>query len=167
MSAFFERNKPVFVIGLITLSLFLGIILFYALKPHGDLTVMKLVGSDSSPGVPESEIVQQSSDSAQLTVQSGTEMGAALEIIKVKFTDLGWVPKIVDVAKDQKVVWKNETSREIFLRQRTPSYDMITDTIKIEPGKSFELKMTVVGDWNYDESQSRLFATIRVFEISQ
>lgn len=172
MKAFFERNKPVFTIGLITLAVFLGLIFFYALKAHNKLTGMKRIGNESSYSVIEKETAQeletkQASESAQTKAQTETEMDASLGVVNIEFTDIGWTPKFIDVAKGQKVIWTNKTNKEIFLRQRTPSYDNLTEPIRIDPEKSFGLRMTVVGDWNYDESQSKYFATVRVFEIAQ
>lgn len=172
MKAFFERNKPVFSIGLITLTVFLGLIFFYALKSHNKLTEMKRIGNESSYSVTEEETAQeletkQASESAQIKAQTEAEIDASLGVVNIEFTDFGWVPKFVDVAKDQKVIWTNKTDKEIFFRQRTPSYKDLAGLIRIDPEKSFELRMTVVGDWNYDENQSKYFATIRVFEIVQ
>jgi hypothetical protein len=168
MRAFFERNKPVFTIGLITLVVFLGLILSYELKSHNNLTGLKKIGSDSSAVLTEEEIVKeqeakQASESAQSQAQAEAQTDATLGIVNIEFANSGWVPILVDVAKNQKVVWTNKTDKEILLRQRTPTYDSFTEPVKIEPGKSYEMRMTVIGDWNYDESQSNYFATIRVF----
>lgn len=172
MKAFFERNKPVFTIGLITFVVFLGLIFFYALKSHNKLTGLQKIESESPYNVTEEEIAQdletkQVSETAQLKAQRETATDASLGVINVEFTDFGWVPKFVDAAKDQKVVWTNKTGKEIFFRQRTPAYNDLTELIRIDPGKSFEFRMSVVGDWNYDESQSNDFATVRVFEIAK
>jgi hypothetical protein len=168
MKAFFERNKPVFTIGLITLVLFLGLILSYELKSHNNLTGLKKIGVDSSVNLTEEEIAKeqeakQASESAQAQTQAEAQIDATLGIVNIEFVSTGWSPSFVDVAINQKVVWTNKTDKEILLRQRTPTYDSLTEPLKIEPGKSYEMRMTVVGDWNYDESQSNYFATIRVF----
>jgi hypothetical protein len=168
MKAFFERNKPVFTIGLITLIIFLGLILSYELKSHNNLTGLKKLGNDSSVILTEEEIakeqeVKQASESAQSQAQAEAQIDATLGIVNIEFANSGWVPILVDVAKNQKVVWTNKTDKEILLRQRTPTYDSFTEPVKIGPGKSYEMRMTVIGDWNYDESQSNYFATIRVF----
>ena len=171
MKSFFERNKPVFTIGLVTLVVFLGLISIYATKSHNNLTVMKKIGSeDTSYNVAEEETskepeTKQTSESAQLKAEA--EVDATLGVVNIEFTNVGWIPKFVEVAKDQKVVWTNKTDKEIFFRQRTPAYNDVGELIKIDPEKSFELRMTVVGDWNYDESQTKYFATIRVIETAK
>lgn len=169
MRAFFERNKPVFTIGIITLAVFLGLIVIYAIKPHNNLVVMKLIGNESSPSISVGESAQPSetAQSSSSVATTEAQIDATLGVINVEFTDVGWVPKFVDVANGQKVVWTNKTTKEIFLRQRTPTYQNLTDPIRIDPENSLEIRMTVVGDWNYDESQSKYFATVRVFEIAQ
>lgn len=173
MKAFFERNKPVFTIGLATLLLFLGLIFIYSLKSHNNLTGMKKLESQDSSGsefeeeTSEQLEAKQASESAQLKAKAEAEIDASLGVINIEYTNVGWMPKFVEAAKNQKVVWTNKTDKEISLRQRTPAYADLTDLIKIAPGKSFELRMTVVGDWNYDEDQTKYFATIRVVETAK
>ena len=170
MKAFLERNKPVFTIGLITLTIFLGLIFFYSIKTHNRLTGMKIIGSGDV--IVQEETAQeletrQASESAQTKAQAEAQIDVSLGIVSIEFKNVGWVPNFVEVMKDQKIVWTNKTDKEIFLRQRTPAYDELKELITIEPGKSFEFRMTAVGDWNYDESQSKYFATIRVVETAQ
>ena len=51
---FIERNKPIFTIGIATLILFVGIIIYYRLKPHKETGLTK-VGNESTFNVVEEE----------------------------------------------------------------------------------------------------------------
>lgn len=174
MKAFFERNKPVFTIGIVTLIVFLGLIFFYAFKSHNNLTKLNKLGNESPYNVTEEEIIQEQEDkqeieNAQIQAQEEKkiEIDSTLGTVNIDFTKYGWVPRLATAVKDQKVVWINKTDQDIFFRQRTPTYDALSELMKIEPGKSFEFRVSEVGDWNYDESLSNFFATVRVTNEAQ
>lgn len=171
MKQFLTRNKPVLTIGLLTLVVFIGLIVIYAVKPH-NLTGMKKISNESPYYVSEELTEEEQKASAQieeanLKTQLESQIDSALGTINIEFTSLGWSPKFADAAKHQKVIWTNTTDKDIFLRQRTPFYVDMSESIKIEPGKSYEMRVTEIGDWNYDESESKYFATIRVIELAQ
>lgn len=165
MKAFFERNKPVFLIGLATLLLFLGIIVAYALKTHKSVGLTK-IGNDSPFNVAD-ESYSDSIPSTSESTSSLANIDSTLGAVNISFNSYGWYPALVDAVKGQKVVWTNKTDKIIYLRQRTPTYSELTNLTAIDPGKTFEFRMTIDGNWNYDEDGTKFFGTIRVFDLKK
>ena len=165
---FTERNKPVFTIGLITLVIFLLIIAFYEVKTHNGPGMQKL-GNESSFTVSQ-ETSGTSPDAVQQPTQSVSpeqNIDATFGIVGVEFTDSGWSPKIAKVVQGQVVKWTNSTAAAIFLKQKTPTYNELTSPVQIDPGKSFNFRITQGGDWNYEESISGYFGTITAIKLIQ
>jgi hypothetical protein len=167
MKAFLERNKPVFLIGLATLLLFLGIIVAYALKTHKSVGLTK-IGNESPFNVDETTSdIQGGVPSTSESTSSLANIDSTMGTVNISFNSYGWYPALVDAVKGQKVVWTNKTDKIIYLRQRTPTYPELTNLTAVDPGKTFEFRMMVDGNWNYDEDETKYFGTVRVFEIKQ
>lgn len=165
---FSERNKPVFTIGLVTLVLFLLIIAFYAVKTHKGPGLKKIGNESSFTVTPETAGTSPSAVDQQTTRTSSPEQNidATFGITDVKFTDTGWSPKITRAIQGQVVRWTNNTAAAIFLRQKTPAYTELTAPVQIEPGQSFNFRMTKAGDWNYEEGVSGYFGTIEAYVLA-
>jgi hypothetical protein len=164
---FSERNKPIFTIGLITLVLFLVIIAFYEVKTHKGPGLTK-IGNESSFTVSK-ETSGTGPDAVQQPTQSSSpeqNIDATFGIVGVEFKDNGWVPKITRVVQGQVVKWTNSTAAAIFLKQKTPTYNELNAPVQIDPGKSFNFRMTQAGDWNYEEGVSGYFGTINAFVLA-
>ena len=165
---FSERNKPIFTIGLVTFVLFLLIIALYEVKTHNGPGMTK-IGNESSFTVSQEtsgtspDAVQQPNQSVSPEQNVDTTFG----IVDVEFKDTGWVPKTTRVVQGQVVKWTNNTAAAIFLKQKTPTYTELKVSVQIDPGQSFNFRMTHVGEWNYEEGLSGYFGTIDAFVLAQ
>lgn len=170
-----ERNKPIFTIGLATLILFIGIIIFYRVKPHKETSLTR-IGNESSFNVTSEEEngLEDSSNTSFSTDQetenepfkSATQsIDEEVGILEIEFTSNGFTPKTTRAVQGQAVRWTNKTDKAIFLKQKTSTYEELKESIKIDPEQSFSYRLTQYGTWHYEEDLSKHFGTINVYKV--
>lgn len=168
INKFIERNKPIFTIGMFTLLLFVGIIVYYRLKPRTETRLNK-IGNDNTFNVveedkPNIQDIEQYSDT-QPSVSVEQSIDERFGILDIAFTQTGFRPKIAKAVLGQAVRWINNTDKTIYLKQKTPTYADLSNLIQIDPGQAFSYRLTEEGDWNYEEDLSKYFATIEVKRV--
>jgi hypothetical protein len=181
---FFGRNKSVFFIGLITLSIFILIIV---------ISIQRSASSNKNkPGmVPVEKNAQDvyeetyhktqeqptpedlSQDTSQSTASENVYPytradEAAFDkkygIMEIKYTQKGWIPRDVNSVLGQLVRWTNSTDKPIYLKQKMPTYDELKEPVLIEPGKTFEFRLYQNRLWTYEEKDSKDFGSIYVLD---
>jgi hypothetical protein len=177
MKAFFDRNKPIFVIGLITLVAFLVIIAAAQKKPVETPNMVKLNSEDSQKFLAPPEQNPSDSNSAVTetpkqaqTLQSSEaykDVDTKYGIISIDYTTNGFTPKNNDAVKGQLVRWTNKTSNDIYLQQLMPTYTELKEPVLIKAGGTFEFRLYKTKLWTYQERDIKSFASIFVMEPLQ
>lgn len=167
---YYERNKPVFTIGLATLVIFLLVIIVYRIMPRKS-TSMSRIGNESSFNVTSEEANNAVDESQQISESTGADVGITPEqsidqtfgILDIAYTEKGFTPKLARVVQGQVVKWTNKTDKIIFLKQKTPTYSELKDLVQIDPGQTFSFRVSKSGTWNYEEDISKYFAILEVY----
>ncbi|MFZ2664377.1 MAG: hypothetical protein WAX66_03375 [Patescibacteria group bacterium] len=164
-----ERNKPIFAIGLITLTIFIVIIICYRVNPRKE-TELTRIGNESNFNV----ISEEEKEIEGAVQPEGTEPGISIEqsldetvgILEIEFTQTGFVPKTSRAVQGQAVRWTNKTDKDIFLKQRTSTYTELKEPIRIAPEESFSYRLSEQEDWHYEEDLSKYFGTVEVYKVN-
>jgi len=75
-------------------------------------------------------------------------------VLQVDYTDEGFIPRVTRIRVGQNVNWTNKTENTIYLKQIKPYYKEFEESLSIRPNESFKFKMTEVGTWTYEETES-------------
>jgi len=177
---FYERNKPIFVIGIFMAIVFIGLIVFYGIKPREETDLSKLNETDrefykvayenlerDESNVNENVYVSDfntntSSVSEEENEMTRQQIDEKYGVLKIEYTEEGFKPRVVRAALGQEVLWTNTTNRTIYLHQRRQTYPELRDLVEIMPGDIFNFRMAVLGIWTYDENESGDFGSIEV-----
>jgi len=170
--SFIERNKPIFMIGIILASVFSVIVIAYRLRPGRETELRKLNENETLKYKVQEEDNQRDDDveigkNKELTEdEPPLDIDKTFGIVKISYTkEGGFNPMIIKVYQGQKVVWTNDTKETIYLRQRKPTYPELSNDVEMHPGTSFEFQMTTLGIWTYKERYSNHEGSIDVKKI--
>lgn len=162
IGAFFERNKPIFVIGIIMLVVFAVIIVSSILMPkketgyteinEADKEFYKVAYEDS--GQYQFEETEEENEKKEEPVEPEINMDEIFGVLQVDYTDEGFIPRVTRIRVGQNVNWTNKTENTIYLKQIKPYYKEFEESLSIRPNESFKFKMTEVGTWTYEETES-------------
>ncbi|MBU1133007.1 MAG: hypothetical protein ABIA11_03800 [Patescibacteria group bacterium] len=171
---FFERNKPVFTIGLITFFVFAVIILISSTKKSENSDLIRLKDEDTRiifeeedtpPNTPssteesENEIISDGSEPNPEVPSFDERIG----IVEIKYYEKwGFVPKNLSALNGQLVRWTNTTENDVTFTQKMPTYPELQDPIIIKPNETFEFRLYEEGLWTYEEGATKNFGSIDV-----
>jgi plastocyanin len=168
--SFIERNKPIFMIGILLTAVFSILVIAYRLRPGRETELRKLnesealrykIQEDSDQKDGEDEEQHKSAEEEQ-----HIDIDKTFGIVKVSYTkERGFSPMITRVYQGQKVTWTNNAEETIYLRQRKPTYSDLANDVEIHPGASFEFQMTELGIWTYKERDSKHEGSIDVKKL--
>jgi len=177
---FLLRNKSVFIIGFVTLVVFIAIIVVSEQKRRADQNTkpnLVKVGEENenyykviqetqeeTPAVEETPQSTQTPVIYPYTKEQETAFDQRYGVLEIKFTENGWVPKNTTSVVGQLVRWANTTGKPIYFKQKMPTYSELKDPILIDPGKSFEFRMYKNRLWTYEERISGAFGEFYVLD---
>jgi len=184
MKAFISRNKSVFVIGFITLLVFLAIIVLSERRQgSGSYIQPKLVpidqGIDTGNTSPfkTTKLQQESTPSEDFfntsapaeAVQSTQSIADAkvdqtYGTLKVEWTSNGFSPKNAKAILGQKVLWKNLTDKNIFIMQKTLFFNNFASPQVVPSNGEFEFRLYKEGIWSYEEKGSKITGSIFIIK---
>lgn len=165
MRYFIERNKPIFIIGLITFLIFIALIIIYNLIPHIAPGLVKTGNESTYNTTLEESPTIPGSKTSQGGVSTETAIDEKYGAINIEFVNGGWKTKLAFAVRGQAIVWKNNSDATIYLRQKTPTYPELDTPTPIKPVETFTFRLTKIGEWSFDEEKSKSFGTIRVKEL--
>jgi protein-disulfide isomerase len=84
--------------------------------------------------------------------------------IEIEYTEDGFIPSNIKAVQNQLVRWKNKTNKEIKIEQLINLYSEFKQPVAIQPGETFELRMTVEKLWNFKEKTHRHYGSIFVVQ---
>lgn len=177
--SFIERNKPIFIIGIILTLVFSIIVIAYRLRPGRETELRELNESEtlkykvreydnqeSYGDGDEAEKDQESTEQGSVEEEPHIDIDEVFGIVKISYTkEKGFTPMIIRVYQGQRIVWTNDTKETIYLKQRKPTYSELLNEIEINPGASFEFQMTELGIWTYKERYSNHEGSIDVKRV--
>jgi len=162
IGAFFERNKPIFVIGIIMLIVFAIIIVSSILMPkketgyteinEADKEFYKVAYEDLDQD--QFEETEEENEKKVEPAEPEINMDEIFGVLQVDYTDEGFIPRVTRIRVGQNVNWTNKTENTIYLKQIKPYYKEFEESLSIRPNESFKFKMTEVGTWTYEETES-------------
>ncbi len=160
--AFFERNKPIFIIGIVMLVIFSIIIVSSVLMPkeeteyteinEADEVFYKVAYEDLDQN--EFEEAEEEPEKKEEPAEPEINMDEIFGVLQVEYTDKGFVPRVTRIRVGQSVNWTNKTEKTIYLKQIKPYYKEFEEPLSIKPNESFKFKMTKLGVWTYEEVES-------------
>lgn len=177
---FYERNKPIFVIGIFMAIVFIGLIIFYGVKPREETDLSKLNETDrefykvayenlgeNGSNVNENVYVSDF-DTNTFPVpeeKSGLNQQQINErygILEIQYTEEGFKPGRIRAALGQEVSWTNNTEKVLYFHQRKQTYPELEEIREIKSGESFKFRLTELGIWTYDENETGDYGYIEV-----
>jgi len=168
IGAFFERNKPIFVIGIIMLVVFAIIIVSSILMPkketgyteinEADKEFYKVAYEDLDQD--QFEETEEENEKKVEPAEPEINMDEIFGVLQVDYTDEGFIPRVTRIRVGQNVNWTNKTENTIYLKQIKPYYKEFEESLSIRPNESFKFKMTEVGTWTYEETESEDWGSI-------
>lgn len=186
MSSFFKRNIPVFVIGLLTVVVFIAVTVASQSKDKAASTLPILVRLGQDPDTVEEfvpdldeqeqpraeDVIEQLASENQEDLNEQQKVLAGLTLppdevnqrygyLEIKVTSTGIEPKNATGWVGQIVRWTNETDNPIELKQTTPMYEEWKNSNKVvAPGGTVELQLTQNRLWTYRELNLGFFGSI-------
>lgn len=168
IGAFFERNKPIFIIGIIMFFIFAVIIVSSILMPKEETEYTEINEADKEfykvayedLGQSEFEETDEEGEKKEEPVEPEINMDEIFGVLQVDYTNEGFMPRITRIRVGQNVNWTNKTENTIYLKQIKPYYKEFEESLSIKPNESFKFKMTELGIWTYEEVESGDWASI-------
>lgn len=81
-------------------------------------------------------------------------------------TEKGFNPVNANAYTGGKVVWTNNTDREIEIQQSLPIHQSLKNGVVLKPGESYTFRPLVDGLFSYAEINTRIFGTIWVSDVT-
>ncbi|MBP7786196.1 hypothetical protein KA062_02995 [Patescibacteria group bacterium] len=160
--AFFDRNKPIFIIGIVMFVIFSVIIVSSILMPKKETGYTEIGDADKEfykvayedLGKNEFEGTEEEGEKKEEPVEQEVNMDEIFGVLQVDYTEEGFVPRVTRIRVGQNVNWTNKTDKIIYLKQIKPYYKEFEESLSIKPNESFKFKMTEIGIWTYEETES-------------
>ncbi len=180
MNAFIKRNTPVFIVGTITFVLFVVIILF-SQNNNNDTTIPSLVkvpeqqaeelATEYTPqSIPQPNTTGNTSTNSPVDILPGEEIrakeviesikltqdeiDAEYGILRVAYTEEGFVPKNTNGYAGQLATFTNESDNPITIMETTVRLPQFATGLTLEPGGTVEFRLAGSRLWTYRETTS-------------
>lgn len=89
-------------------------------------------------------------------------------VVTIGFTDeLGFQPADEVAFTGGRIIWKNNTNRDILIEQTLPIHDALKNGIKLGPGESFEFRPLIDRFFSYVEAESKKYGTISIVDVTR
>ncbi|GEM_PF-6874510 len=179
---FASKNKPVILVGVVTLLVFLAIIVVaQTRKPTQTANLVKVTandmatsdtGTDGSAPYKVAQTEESTSTTTNTTAGSTAPPATPFQQIaqspndalknevQINYTANGFVPQTVTTKLSQTVRWTNQTSNPLVLRQVNYIYSEFESPIAIAPGQSYTMQMYKIGLFSYQAGSSTDFGNI-------
>ena len=86
------------------------------------------------------------------------------QTVYITFTDKGFGPVDATGFTGEKIIWTNNTNKEIKIVQTLPIHDALKGGITIKPGESFEFRPLVNKQITYMDDYSKKYGTLMVVD---
>jgi hypothetical protein len=167
---FIERNKSVFVIGLLTFTIFLSIIIISEVRRvRKDVDSPKLIRVENEIEIPESTSsieIPENGPLSNLDTLNNTysEVTKKYGILLIKYTNKGFVPQNAKAILGQKINWVNDTETSIYISQKTPFFDEFKTPIVLPAKGTLEFILYKDGRWDYQNTETGFSANITILK---
>jgi hypothetical protein len=173
MKDFIKRNSPVFVVGVITFFIFMGIIIQ---SQKNDTKETDLVGVEDyvvsfndevDRVIPEEDLsdflqqVEESLETSEATWYPGKNTSMHGDVLFIEYREeKGFVPRNAVGISGKIVMWHNKTQNPIQIKQLTNKFDEFEPPVTIAPQKLFAIRMDIPGIWTYQEVETGEFGSV-------
>ncbi|MDC0449176.1 hypothetical protein OAL67_01050 [bacterium] len=160
---FIQRNLPVFVVSLITLSVFVVLIITSLSKNTPETQLVRVDSSEVNfeeteqpvePPVDINALIQEVEESTESTPS------APEGVTLIRFVDGRFLPRNSIGKLGKVVMWKNETDRTISIKQLAIKFDEFSEPVEIGPNDYFVLTLSDTGMWTFKEIESDAFGSV-------
>jgi plastocyanin len=176
INRFYERNKPIFAIATVLAIIFVGLIIFYKVKPYRETPLSKVdkmdeefykVAYDDTYKNEEEAYIEEDTTNQENPVVENQEpldqnVEPIIEILEISYTSEGFSPAVTKAKKEQTVKWTNNTENPIFIHQKKQVFAELDIDVEIKPGESFSLILSKSGIWTYEEKETKHFGSIEI-----
>lgn len=166
IAGFIERNKPIFIIGVLMATVFGVIIISSRLAPKRETGFKEVDEMDREfykvayENQEEMERQEQETQVPEEPKEPEINMDEIFGVVEIAYTEEGFKPRVLRIYVGQNVNWTNKTDKTIYLKQIKPTYDLFSEPVEIKPNESFKFPITVLGIWTYNEVETEDFGSI-------
>ena len=167
---FIERNKSVFVIGILTLTIFLSIIIISEVRRvRKDVDSPKLVRVENDIEIPEATTSAGSLGNGTISNLDAmstlySEVSKKYGILLIRYTNKGFIPENAKAVLGQKINWVNDTDSNVFISQITPFFDEFNTPIVLPAKGTLEFILYKDGRWDYQNTEAGFSGNITIFK---
>ena len=180
MKKFLHRNSPVFVIGFVVFLVFVGIISKSKSRVTKETSLIGVEDNEvdfdydyeeieeEEPRASLESLIQQvkeSTESSESVWYPGINSAMHGDVLFIRYTEEnGFLPRNSVGTIGKYAMWRNETDRQIRIKQLTEKCEEFKVPVTINPGDYFAFMTTEKGMWTYHEVETEDFGSIFVEE---
>ncbi len=166
---FIARNKSVFVIGLLTLLIFLSIIIISEVRRvRKGNDSPKLIRVEDTTAVTETteNDLENETTSPTLNVLDATysDVDKNYGTLLVEYTDRGFVPNNAKAILGQKVEWINKTDKSVYIAQKTLFFDEFKTPLFLPASGILQFRLYKNGEWGYEIPETGVSGSITILK---
>jgi hypothetical protein len=189
---FLKRNMPIFIIGGVTVLVFIALIIVSGNKEpeglgmkeapaeiennkedaynYGNLPAEEEEEFEFAYEYPEMEEVVVLGNPSDLTLEEKAKVTSrmldrdALKPVVVEFKEEGFSPKTVTILEGNVLILINRTDKTITLNQTIKRYDGF-DNLEVAPGETYSVVTDKLGLWKVREMESYKMLTVSVNDL--
>jgi len=167
---FIERNKSVFVIGLLTLTIFLSIIVISEVRRiRKDVDSPKLIRVEKDTEITEATSSEEGSGSripSNLDTMNTlySEVSKKYGVLLIRYTNKGFVPQNAKAILGQKINWVNDTDSNVYISQNTSFFDEFNTPIVLPAKGTLEFILYKDGKWEYQNTEKGFSGNITILK---
>jgi hypothetical protein len=177
---FIARNKPVFVIGFVTLLIFISIIAVsevrrirnnnfgpVLIKVEGNIEterVEALAAEETENSNQGGGVIIESFESTDSLLPDKEYLQTDLKFgtVRIEYTYKGFDPVDAKVNLNQKVRWINNTDQTIFIKQNTLFFKEFKTPLLVPANGNAEFRMYHRGTWLYEEQITKTQGSVSI-----
>jgi hypothetical protein len=153
---FIARNKSVFVIGLLTLIIFMSIIIISEVrrvrKGNDSPKLIRVEDELETPNTSSSENDlnnQTNATNINILGSAPPEGDEKYGTFRIEHTGRGFVPAYAKAVLGQKIRWVNKTGTNVYIAQETSFFEEFKTPQLLPANGALEFRLYKDGEWGY------------------
>jgi hypothetical protein len=165
-----ERNKSVFVIGLLTLTIFMSIIIISEVRRvrrgNDSPKLIRIENEVETSDTTSAEGNSKEENNSNLSVLDSvySEVDKGYGILLIEYTSKGFVPNYAKAILGQKVKWVNKTGISVYIAQNTPFFDEFKTPLLLPANGALEFRLYKDGKWKYQNPEAGFSGDIEILK---
>jgi hypothetical protein len=166
---FIERNKAVFVIGFLTLTIFLSIIIISEVrrvrKGNDSPKLVRVEDTTAVTETTETNLENETTDSALNILDiTYSDVDKNYGTLLIEYTNRGFVPNNAKAVLGQKIKWVNKTDKGIYIVQKTLFFDEFKTPQFLPANGILEFRLYKDGEWGYEILETGFSGNIAILK---